>query len=123
MLDVAKAGARQCVSAFCRHIVRDSLQFWLGKKPLREAGKVRASLKTARVSRTCGFHPYLIRDARVSAKEQRELAICWCWDRVSKTCGAAIVDARTKGSKGLGHSSFVVHCIRTLVVTVVSILV
>ena len=50
MLDVAKTGARQCVSAFCRHIVRDSLRFWLGKKPLREAGKVRASLKTVRAS-------------------------------------------------------------------------
>ena len=39
--------------------------------------------------------------ARVSAKEQQELAMCWCWDRVSKMYGSAIViDTRTKGSKG-----------------------
>ena len=70
MLDVTKTGAR--VSArqpFCRHIVRDSLRSWLGKKPLPEAGNVRASVKTARVSvKTCGFSSYLIRDSSRQCK-------------------------------------------------------
>ena len=44
--------------------------------------------------------------ARVSAKEQQELAMCWRWGRVSRTYGSAIViDTRTKGSKGFGHGS------------------
>ena len=69
-------------------------------------GKGRARTPMPRVTKTCRFPSYLIRDsslARVSAKEQQELAMCWCWDRVS---GSVIVsDTRTEGSKGLGVGS------------------
>ena len=73
------------------------------------AGKARASVKTVRASvKTPVFTHRSFAIVRVSAKEQQELAMCWRWDRISKTHGSAIViDTRTKGSKGLGHSSAV----------------
>ena len=99
---------RQCASAFCRHIARDRSQFQLSKKPLREAGKARPSVKVVRASVEPGVFIHIsFAIARVSAKEQQELAMCWRWDRVSKMYGSAIViDTRTEGSKGFGHGSF-----------------
>ena len=95
------------MSAFCRHIVRDSLRSRIGKKPVREASKVRASVKTVRASvKTMVFIHISLAIARVSAKEQQEPAMCSRWDRVNKTYGSAIViDMRTEGSKGFGHGS------------------
>ena len=69
------------------------------------AGKACASAKPVRASvKPAVFTHISFAIVRVSAKEQQELAMCWRWDRVSKTYGSAIVtDTRTKGSKGLGH--------------------
>ena len=71
------------------------------------AGKARASVKTMRASvKTAAFTHRSFAIVRVSAKEQQELAMCWRWDRVSRTNGSAkVIDTRTEGSKGLGHSS------------------
>ena len=82
-------------------MVCDSLPSRLGKKPLREASKARASVKL-----TLFIHiSFAI--ARVTAKERQEPAMCWRWDRVSKAHGSAIViDTRTEGSKGFGHGSY-----------------
>ena len=89
LLDVSKAGAcvSACMSAFCRHIVHDSSRSRLGKKALRAAGKACASVKPAVFTHI-------------------SFAMCWRWDRVSKRYSSAIViDARTEGSKGVGHGS------------------
>ena len=86
----------QCASAFCRHIVRDGSRSRLGKAC--------ASVENVRVSVKPGvFTPNSFAIARVSAKEQQELAMCWRWDRVSKTYGSAIaIGTRTDGSRGFG---------------------
>ena len=71
------------------------------------AGKARASVKTVRASvKTAVFTHRSFAIVRVSAEAPQELAMCWRWDRVSKTHGSVIViDTTTEGSKGLGHSS------------------
>ena len=75
---------RQCASACCRHIVRDSLRCRLGKKALHEAGNVRASVKTVRESvKPALFFHISFTIARSSAKEQQELAMCWRWVHAS----------------------------------------
>ena len=77
------------------------------------AGKALASAKTVCASvKTAVFTHRSFARIRVSAKEQQELAMCWRWDRVSKMHGSAIViDTRTEGSKGLGHSSHAFVCV------------
>ena len=70
MLDVAKTGAcvsaRQNFAGTLAAIARDlSL---ISKKPLCEAGKVRASKSCARVSKTWCFYSYLIRDSSRQCK-------------------------------------------------------
>ena len=104
MLDVAKSGAG--INAR-QHFAGTLSAIALSKKPLREAGKARASVKVVRASVKPGVFTHIsFAIARVSAKEQQELAMCWRWDRVSKTHGSAIViDTRTEGSKGFGHGS------------------
>ena len=87
--------------------MRGSSRYWLGERHLREAGKARASVKTLHESvKPAVFTHISFAIPRVSAKEQQELAMCWRWDRVSKTFGfAKVADTRSEGSKGVGHGS------------------
>ena len=52
---------------------------------------VRVSKNVSCVSKTCGFHSYLLAIASVSAKEQQEPAMCRRWGRASKTYDSATV--------------------------------
>ena len=107
MLDVAKTGtcvsARQHFAGTLSATARDlSLVRSLCSKLAR-----RTSVKVVRASIKPGVSTHIsLAIARVSAKEQQELAMCRRWDRVSKTYDSAtVLDARTEGSKGFGHGS------------------
>ena len=105
MLGFAKTGA--CVSAR-QHFAGTLSAIARDLSLVRSRAKLarRASKSCAHVSKTGVFIHISLAIARVSAKEQQELAMCWRWGRVSKTYGSAIViDTRTEGSKGFGHGS------------------
>ena len=95
MLDVEKTVARvsasQHFAGTLSAIARD-----LGS--VRSFCAPRTSVKTVRESvKPAVFINISFAIARVSAKGQEELAMCWRWDLVSKTYGSAIVmDARTE---------------------------
>ena len=91
---VVSVRARQHFAGTLSAIARDQL----GKKPLHEAGKARASVKAVRVSVKPAVLIHIsFMAARVSAKEQQERAMCWGRDRASRMYSSAIVsDTRTE---------------------------